>query len=68
MLAPNFKIKTANETVFNSTFHDQRGRGGGGGCDGCALVPPTGSRSPLFIDQRLKESKVILEYCSILIH
>ena len=30
MLAPNFKIKTVNETVFNSTFHDQRGRGEGG--------------------------------------
>ena len=42
--------------------------GGERGCDGRALAPPTGSRGPLFIDQRLKESDFrVLFYSNSLI-
>ena len=44
------------------------GGGGGEACDGCALALPTGSRGPLFIDQRLKQSDFkVLFYSNSLI-
>ena len=54
------KLPILSSCSFKTYQHRPVGRG----CDECARTPPTGSRGPFFVDQRLKQSEFRLLFYS----
>ena len=61
-LSPQIDSKIAD--TFFMLVQDVSTQAVGRGCDECARTPPTGSRGPFFVDQRLKQSEFRLLFYS----